>query len=53
MAIAPSPSLDVESLRRALTGQVFAPEDDRIRRRPETLHPRLRRCSPRRDRTGG
>ncbi len=27
MAIAPSPNLDVESLRRALTGQVFAPED--------------------------
>ena len=27
MAIAASPNLDVESLRRALTGQVFAPED--------------------------
>jgi FAD/FMN-containing dehydrogenase len=27
MAIAASPNLDVESLRRALTGQVFTPED--------------------------
>ena len=28
MAIAASPNLDIESLRRALTGQVFTPEDD-------------------------
>ena len=27
MAIAASPNLDIESLRRALTGQVFTPED--------------------------
>ena len=28
MAIAPSPNLDIESLSRALTGQVFTPEDE-------------------------